>query len=113
MSVYYDEIPADTLKALLPLLMAGTARVEFDYDRVGWSRTGWVYRVYNEMAVPMSKPEELLEPDGEPGFVEPDCWGLDSYEHSQGQCRHQLRESDESLPTPEQVRFARSWGYDL
>ena len=54
---------------------------------------------------------EQFIPDTEPSFVEPDCWGLDSYEHSKGQCQHQLAE--ESLPTPEQVQFARSWGYDL
>lgn len=45
-TVHYDVISADELVRLRTLLMAGRVRIEFDYDRVGWSKTGWIYRVY-------------------------------------------------------------------
>lgn len=44
-TVYYDVIPPDDLIELRKELMANKVRIEFDYDRVGWSKTGFVYRV--------------------------------------------------------------------
>lgn len=35
---------------------------------------------------------DWIEIPGESGFREPECWGLDSYEHYKGQCRHQLED---------------------
>ncbi len=49
-TVHYDEIPKEDLPALRKELQAGTARVEFDYDRVGWSKTGWVYRIIRRVS---------------------------------------------------------------
>lgn len=44
-TVYYDVIPPSDLIELRKLLMQNKVRIEFDYDRVGWSKTGFIYRV--------------------------------------------------------------------
>lgn len=44
--VFYDFIPDDCKSSLAVLMKNGSPiKIEFDYDRVGWSKTGWVYRV--------------------------------------------------------------------
>jgi len=43
--IYYDSIPLEELPRLHEALMARKVKIEFDYDRVGWSKTGFVYRV--------------------------------------------------------------------
>ena len=43
--IFYDKIPDYIKLALHELLRLGKVRVELDYDRVGWSKTGFVYRV--------------------------------------------------------------------
>ena len=44
-TVYHDEIPEDFLGTIRDLLNRNLVRVEFDYDRTGTSKTGWIYRV--------------------------------------------------------------------
>jgi len=43
--VYYDAIPDDARQELQELQEARQVVVEEDVDRVGWSKTGKVYRV--------------------------------------------------------------------
>ncbi len=43
--VYYDAIPPDVLPQAHAACKAGLIRIEFDYDRMGYAKTGWVYRI--------------------------------------------------------------------
>lgn len=43
--VYYDAIPDDVQRELRRLEAEGRVVVEEDNDRVGWSKTGKIYRV--------------------------------------------------------------------
>ncbi len=44
-TVYNDSIPEELLSNIRDLLNRNLVRVEFDYDRTGSSKSGWIYRV--------------------------------------------------------------------
>jgi hypothetical protein len=55
---------------------------------------------------------ELIDDDdlpfGDEDPLEPRCWGLRSYEHYSGECRHFEEEEDDDGPDPD-YEFERRW----